>query len=261
MVDLIEKKNKKQRVEGVSHSLTLSNLGPMASLYICDEDVKEWHAMNLEEATRSIKDSTQLQYHLMNIIDKHMEEKALLTRLEGKNSSLLIKLMENDRKWQKELRSKDASLSFLNKEIQDQEEMLKTLNDKFNTQEHELSSLKERPKYLENEQKNGWPDEKQKIEDEKFEKCFNFYLTGFLTNDPEYTFEKFGEESKAEIEQFKIDNAKLIRERRVELGKEVNEGAPSGDEFDTAGKIEGAPPSIQPTILEAPSDGASAAPL
>lgn len=101
------------------------------------------------------------------------------------------------------IESQGCYLSFLNKEIKDQEEMLKTLNDKFNNPEAELSSLNARLDYLENEQKNGWPNGKQRLEDENFEKGFNFYLTGFLANDHEYTFEKFGEESKA-------NNLKLI---------------------------------------------------
>lgn len=53
----------------------------------------------------------------------------------------------------------------------------------------------------------------------------------------------------------------MIRNRRVELGKEDNEDAPSENEFNAAGEIEGAPSTVQPTILEAPSDGASVAPL
>lgn len=113
MVDLTEKENKRQKVESASHFLNLNNLGFMASLYVCDEDVKEWQAMNLEEATRtSIKASAQLLYHSMNNIDKHIEERARLTWLKGENSSFLGKLKENDAKWQKELRARDATYPF-----------------------------------------------------------------------------------------------------------------------------------------------------
>lgn len=64
-------------------SLVLSNLGPLASVYMNEEEIKEWQAMNLEEATKaSIKASAQLKYHSMHIIDNHIEEKARLTRIE-----------------------------------------------------------------------------------------------------------------------------------------------------------------------------------
>lgn len=86
-------------------------------------------------------------------------------------------------------------------------------------------------------------------------KGFSFYHTGFLANDPEYTFEKCGEESKAEIEQFKTKNAKKIKERRVELGLEEAEDASLGNET-LENKIaidnEGAPPAVHQSTLDVP---------
>lgn len=104
-----------------------------------------------------------------------------------KNSILQRQLRENDITLQKEIKAKDSTISFLNKEIKDQEEMLKTLNDKFNKQESEAKEMKARLQYLEDQQKNGWPDEKREIYDEYFARGFNFYLVGFMATDPEYT--------------------------------------------------------------------------
>lgn len=60
------------------------------------------------------------------------------------------------------------------------------------------------------------------MEDKSFEKGFNYYLTEFIANDLDYTFEKSGEESRANMEQFKVENVALIKARRVELGLEKN---------------------------------------
>lgn len=66
--------------------------------------------------------------------------------------------------------------------------MLRTLNKKFNKQEYEAAEMKVRLQYLEDKQKNEWPDEKREIPDDSFARGFNFYLVGYMANDPDYMF-------------------------------------------------------------------------
>ena len=278
IVDLTEYLSKKQRTEGASSQFTtlaLNQLGPLASVFIKDEEVKEWERMSLEEATKaSIKASAQLMYHSMHSIDRLVAERARLTQLEGSNSMLKRQLKENDTKWQKDLQAKEADLNFFKKEVKDQEEMLNSLNDKFKSQDAELVKLRARLEYLEDQKNKGWADEKKEIQDDYFARGFNFYLIGFMANDPDYTFEKFGEETVAEMAEFRRESASLIKERRIELGLDNPEGAPTDYEDEQMTKdtpeniqkvnIAEIPDQIPPKsqVLEhgASSDGASVTP-
>lgn len=182
----------------------------------------------------SIKAFAQLLFHSTHHVDKMITDWARLTRSEGEKSDFLRKLKEDDNKHKKELKSKDSSISFLQKEVTNQVEMLKSLNDNFNTQEAELSSLRARLENLEDHQRNGFPDEKQEIQDEHFVKGFNFYLVGFMANDPDYTFEKFGQDTVEEMAEFRRVNTQIIKEMRIELGFEEPEDAPSDQEAQIA---------------------------
>lgn len=119
MVDLTKEASKKPRLDGTSsdsYSQVFQHFGPLSSIYLKDEDIKELETMSLEEATKaSIKASAQLMFHSKHHIDRMTIERARFTRLEGENSSLLKKLKEND-----------------------------------------------------SQERNGWPDEKQEIQDEYF---------------------------------------------------------------------------------------------
>lgn len=114
-------------------------------------------------------------------------------------------------------------------EVKDQEDILKTLNEKFTNQETEMATLKACLEYLDDQQKNGWQDVKKEISDENFAKHFNFYLVGFIANDLDYTFERFGPETVTEMEVFKKENALIFSERRIKLGLEKLEDAPLDD--------------------------------
>lgn len=70
-------------------------------------------------------------FHSTHSIEKMVEERARLTKLEGENALLQRKLKENKLSHKKIIKFKDADISFLNKEISDQEEVLKVLNEKF----------------------------------------------------------------------------------------------------------------------------------
>ena len=99
----------------------MNQLGPLASVFVKDEEVKQWEMMNLEEATKaSIKAAAQLMYHSMHSIDKIVSKRARLTLLEGNNSTLQRQLKENDTKHQKEMKAKDADLTFWKNEVKDQ---------------------------------------------------------------------------------------------------------------------------------------------
>lgn len=51
-----------------------------------------------------------------------------------------------------------------------------------------------------------------------------------MANDPDYTFERFGPEAVTEMVEYKKDNVKVIKERRIELGLEKPEEAPPDHE-------------------------------
>ena len=129
--------------------------------------------------------------------------------------------------------------------------MLNSLNDKFKSQDAELAKLRARLEYLEDQKANGWADEKKEIQDDYFAKGFHFYLIGFMANDQDYSFEKFGESTVAEMAAYRREFATEIKERRVELGLEDPEDAP----VETAPKIQ-----IEPSNFEignqVPQEGA-----
>lgn len=231
MVDLTGYASKKPRTEGAPfehHSLALTHVGALAFAYVKDAEIKEWQAMSLDESTKAcIKASAQLVFHSTHSIGKMISESVRLTQLESENVTLQIRFKEKDSSHQKDIKVKDADISFLNKEIKDQVETLKTLNENFNKQEAEAKEMKARILYSENQEKNGWPNERKKVEDDYFARGFNFYLVGFITNDPDQIFETFGEEAVADMAEYRRENAKAIKERRIELKLEEPMNAPS----------------------------------
>lgn len=87
VVDLTEDASKNPRIDGASfepHLVALHHSGPLASVYMKDEEVNEWEYMSMEDATRaSLKASAQLMFHSTHQVDKIIVERACLTRLDG----------------------------------------------------------------------------------------------------------------------------------------------------------------------------------
>lgn len=84
---------------------------------------------------------------------------------------------------------------------------------------------------LEIEKFDCWGKEKRDVEDRNFQAGFDFYLLGFIANDPDYDWEKkFGKESAKDVAEFKVVNAEKIRKKRIELGlEEASKDAPSSE--------------------------------
>lgn len=105
----------------------------------------------------------------------------------------------------------------------------------------------------------------RKPQDDYFAGGFNFYMVGLMANDTDYTFEKIGEEEVVKMAEYKMDNAKAIKQRRIELKFEEPEGAPSDEEEidDEAQEETRTIPTskAQASNKDAPSDGASISPL
>ncbi|XP_074371067.1 uncharacterized protein LOC141712146 isoform X2 [Apium graveolens] len=257
IIDLTEKQGapKRQRAEGAPSvsSAALNALGPMGSLHVSDEEVEQWQAMDLGDAARaSIKASCQLFIHSIRVVDKLLEEGARLERLQGDNNILRNTLKDKDFLHAKDIKAKDSEISFLKDEVANLTSQLEIANKKATSLHTELGAANLRIEYLEEQQKLGWPDEKREISDEAFANGFHFYRVGFVANDPDYSFEKFGEETVAEIVEFKKEHAAEIRARRIELGleeEEEAEGAPQEEVSKDAPEVDPTVPlqSIPPT--------------
>ncbi|XP_074349932.1 uncharacterized protein LOC141689517 [Apium graveolens] len=247
VIDLTEKQGtpKRPRTEGApsGSSAALNSLGPMGSIHVTDEEVGQWKTMNLEEATRaSIKASCHLFIHSTQVVDKLLEEKACLERLQGDNNILKNTLKDTNFLHVKDIKTKDSEISFLKDEVANLTSQLEISNKKATSLHTELGGANLRIEYLEEQQKMGWPDEKREITDEAFANGFHFYRIGFMANDPDYTFERFGEETVAEMVEFKREHATEIKARRIELGlEEDDEGAPREEVSKDA-------PEVDPTV-------------
>ncbi|XP_074357674.1 uncharacterized protein LOC141697281 [Apium graveolens] len=246
IIDLTEKQGapKRQRAEGAPSSAALNALRPMGSLHVSDEEVEQWKAMDLGDATRaSIKASCQLFIHSTRVVDKLLEDGARLERLQGDNNILRNTLKDKDFLHAKDIKVKDSEISFLQGEVAKLTSQLEIANKKATSLHTELDAANLRIEYLEEQQRLGWPDEKREISDEAFANGFYFYRVGFVANDPDYSFEKFGEETVAEMVEFKKEHATEIKARRVELGleEEEREGAPQEEVFKDA-------PEVNPTV-------------
>lgn len=49
---------------------------------------------------------------------------------------------------------------------------------------------------LDNDRPNGWELERKLVREEGFTRGFNEWCSGFITNDPDYTFEIFDDETQ-----------------------------------------------------------------
>lgn len=178
--------------------------------------------MDFEEENHGlIQASTQILIHSLGHAQKFEREKYQFyaTKIENERLSKLLKDSEAKRK--KEIDSKDATISFLRHEVQEYNEHRQILCDTKDNLTVEITSLKAHFQELEDDQQNGWIEEKKKLKDTNFERGFNFYLTGFLANDPTCCIDKFGQEKVDFIEEFKVEHAPEIKKKRIELGYEV----------------------------------------
>ena len=74
----------------------------------------------------------------------------------------------------------------------------------------EIKTLRARLHDLEEEKESGWAAEKEKIKEDAFADGFENYAIGFLANDYEYDFTKFGQDTVDYITNFKVERAKDI---------------------------------------------------
>lgn len=153
---------------------------------------------------------------------------------------------------QKEHSQQEDRINIFKKEAEDCTKINHQLCKTMDVQEKEISELKAR---LEDQQ-HGWLAEKTKIQEDSFASGFKHYATGFLANDPEYDFTKFGEETVQWIKNFKVDEAATIKARRIELGLEEAEAVEDAPEDDQVEDDENA------SILQSPlGDVANITPL
>lgn len=117
-------------------------------------------------------------------------------------------------------KDKDAAAVLHQKIVQNQTVMIQDLNKCIENLNPEISTLKGHILEIEEDQKSGWAEEKNKNDEEHFEHDFRFYAVGFLANDPDYDFTNFGEET--------------IKARRIEL--DLKEGSPVAENEGTASK-------------------------
>lgn len=75
----------------------------------------------------------------------------------------------------------------------------------------QISELKE-------DQKNCWAKEREKVYDSGIKKGFDYFLTRFFANDPDYDFSSFNVETLSYINDFKKDNFAAVSSRRIALG-------------------------------------------
>lgn len=89
LTDDTAKRQKREDAPSKNSTLALNHQGPLASVFVKDDEVRAWEVMILEEATKAfIKASAQLMYHSMHNIDRIVAERARLTQLEGNNTPL-----------------------------------------------------------------------------------------------------------------------------------------------------------------------------
>lgn len=155
-----------------------------------------------------------------------------MNKLNAENKKLSKMIVDSDNKWKKDLDAKDAYIGVLKHDLQesiDHQQLLVDKNDQLEKEE-----LKVQLDVLEIE-KSDWDNEKQRIEDLSFQKGFDFYLLGFIANDPDYDWSKFGPGCAEDIEEFKRVHADAIKAKRVELGLEKDpKDAPSTEDIPKA---------------------------
>lgn len=139
-----------------------------------------------------------------------VKDEARLHELEAEKKRLTLQLKDSNRKWKRLCDEKDGQIRVYMNEVKDQAEIMDTLNKSNDVLLKKNEELKARLSILTEEQQSGWAEEKRKIETASFAKGFRFHATGFLANDPDYDFTKFGEETVKWISAFKIEEADAI---------------------------------------------------
>lgn len=193
-------------------SLVESQLGPLVVPFVQDDELTSWKNLKAEDENNAmIRASAQLLIHSLGRASRLEKEVVRLKELEADKHKLSKQVKTAEQEVQRVCEERDAQYRVPKKELADQDEILQTLNDTIDAVNKENSKLKARP---------ACSIDHQKLEDENFEKGFNFYLLGFVANDTEYSFEKFGEETVVWGDDFKLKNVATIKQKRIELGLE-----------------------------------------
>lgn len=192
---------------------------------------KKWKSLSPEKENQAmIHASAQLLIASLGRAQRLEKEGARFKKAEAENSKLSNQIKDMERYHKKVCDQNEAEIRILKKEVDDYVEINEHRSTTIDNLNKEISELKARQEELVEDQQNGWKEEKAKIENESFSQGFRYYATGFLANDPDYDFTKFGEETVQWIEKFKVDEASEIKARGVELGLEeaepVHQGAP-----------------------------------
>ena len=199
--------------------------GKVADGYIEPRQWDLWNKRNREQAADACRRAAgELFFHLTcNPTDTEKLRVSLDAATEDKKKlKLQLDVVEKEKSSLEEFKTKaEQDFSRLRKETED-------LRVNLNSTAQDLTAASERVVSLENTVADL---QKQLVEanNKSFSAGFRSFVTGFLAVDPDYDWNKFIPATKTWVDQFRVEEAKAIEEKRLEIELEV--AAASANEF------------------------------
>lgn len=180
-------------------------LGVSSVPHIVEEDIKGW-SFHIEERvnTSLIRAAVELHFHTLQNQAMNARLRTRLATSENEKCNLQNQLKRYGGQLTKLKKKKDDKVLRFETEmarllgemdvVKKQVEKVTTLN----------TSLQLEKDIIDDERLNGWAVEKIRVKDEGFAHGFNEWCSGFITNDPENTFEKFDAETQQWVKDFRV---------------------------------------------------------
>lgn len=245
---------KRKKSQGAPLSLASMEFGQLAETYVDPAHVEVWKGRTEHQALEAIRRaSAEIFFHTHYNASDFEKNRARLEALEEENE----KLKAEAKGTSQELshlhaykQNADKSITLLKSE----ESRLRT---ELNSMGQSLTAASERIYSLENEV-TSLKNDLQSSKDASFEEGFKSYVTGFLAVDPDYNWSNFGEDTLKWMEDFKVQEAQAITEKRALIEQEkmsaasnpTIEARPQGDDAEPS--QEGIAANDQVTSKDAP---------
>ena len=227
VIDIEDKEgasSKRHKTAPPEQSMVHTFLGASSTPYVSENDIKEWTFRTEEQVNQvMLRSAAQLHFH---INQNQMMNARLRTRLanaETEKSKLQDKLKKYGDQLDKLTKDKDDEIMNVKLEVARLQGEVKAMETAVDQVTALNTSLRLDLDVLHDDRLHGWEQERKLVRDAGFTHGFNEWCSGFIANDPEYTFEKFDDETQTWVKDFKVREAASIKSKRVMLGLEEAE--------------------------------------
>ncbi|XP_074359941.1 uncharacterized protein LOC141700068 [Apium graveolens] len=226
--------SKRQKTVPDDQSFVLRYLGASSVGDFSEDEVRGW-TFRTEQQTEEamVKDAAELHLHARQSANMAARLRARLAVTDTANSQAEDKVKSLEKHIALLTQEKDAEIRCLEGERAHLETEKAVLEGNVSAMEKQMdsvialnSTMQLELDTLNDDRLHGWTEEKKLVYQHGFQAGFEEWCSGFIANDPEYTFLKFDADTHIWVNDFRIRAAESIKNKRIFLGLEAEDASP-----------------------------------